>query len=50
MLIKNKKGENMHTVRYGNTRKQKCSAKGSGKEAKILVQESMHRDTTNVEP
>ena len=31
-----------------NTRRQKCCAKGSGKEVKI--QEFMYRDTTNVEP
>ena len=38
----------MHTERCGNTRRQKCCAKGSGKEVKI--QEFMYRDTTNVEP
>jgi hypothetical protein len=38
----------MHNDRYGNTRRQKCCAKGSGKEVKI--QEFMYRDTTNVEP
>ena len=38
----------MHTDRCGNTRRQKCCAKGSGKEVKI--QEFMCRDTTNVEP
>jgi hypothetical protein len=38
----------MHTDRYGNTRRQKCYAKGSGEEVKI--QEFMYRDTTNVEP
>ena len=38
----------MHTDRCGNTRRQKCRAKGSGKEIKI--QEFMYRDTTNVEP
>ena len=38
----------MHTNRCGNTRRQKCCAKGSGKEVK--VQEFMYRDTTNVEP
>jgi hypothetical protein len=36
-----------HTDRCGNTRGQKCRAKGSGKEAKI--QEFMYRDTMNVE-
>ena len=34
--------------RCGNTRRQKCCEKGSGKEVKI--QEFMYRDTTNVEP
>ena len=38
----------MHNDRSGNTRRQKCRAKGSGKEVKI--QEFMYRDTTNVEP
>ena len=38
----------MHTDRCGNTHRQKCCAKGSGKEVKI--QEFMYRDTTNVEP
>jgi hypothetical protein len=42
------KRENMHTDRCGNTRRQKCRAKGSGKEAKI--QEVMYRDTAKVEP
>ena len=37
----------MHANRCGNTRRQKCCAKGSGKE---VVQEFMYRDTTNVEP
>ena len=48
IIIKNKKRGNMHTNRCGNTRRQKCCAKGSGKEDK--VQEFMYRDTTNVEP
>jgi hypothetical protein len=34
--------------RCGNTHRQKCCAKGSGKEVKI--QEFMCRDTPNVEP
>ena len=34
--------------RCGNTRRQKCCAKGSGKEVKI--QEFVYRDATNVEP
>jgi hypothetical protein len=34
VLIKNKKRENMRTDRCGNTRKQKCRAKGSRKEVK----------------
>jgi len=38
----------MHTDRCGNTRRQKCRAKLSGKEVKI--QEFMYRDTTNAEP
>ena len=38
----------MHTNRCGNTRRQKCCAKGSGKEVKI--QEFMYGDKTNVEP
>ena len=38
----------MCTDRCGNTRRQKCSAKGSGKE--VEIQEFMYRDTTNVEP
>jgi hypothetical protein len=36
----------MHTDRCGNTGRQKCCAKGCGKEVK---QEFMYRDTTNVE-
>ena len=32
----------MHTDRCGNTRRQKCCAKGSGKEVKI--QEFVYRD------
>jgi hypothetical protein len=38
----------MHTDRCGNTRRQKCCVKGSGKEVKI--REFMYRDTANVEP
>ena len=38
----------MHTDRCGNTCRQKCCAKGSGKEVKI--QEFVYRDTTHVEP
>jgi hypothetical protein len=38
----------MNTDRGDNTRRQKCRAKGRGKEVKIL--EFMYRDTTNVEP
>jgi len=37
----------VHTDRCGNTRRQKCCAKGSGKEVKI--QEFRYRNTTNVE-
>ena len=47
IIIKNKKRENTHTNRCGNTRRQKCCAKGSGKEVK--VQEFMYRGKTNVE-
>ena len=38
----------MHTDRCGNTRRQKCCAKGSGKEVKI--HEFVYRNKTNVEP
>jgi predicted Ser/Thr protein kinase len=38
----------MHTDRCGKTRRQKCCAKGGGKEVKI--QEFIYRNTTNVEP
>ena len=38
----------MHTDRCGNSHRQKCRAKGSGKEVKI--QEFRYRDITNVEP
>jgi hypothetical protein len=38
----------MHTDRCGNTRRQKCCAKGSGNEAKL--QEFVYREATNVEP
>jgi hypothetical protein len=38
----------MYTDRYGNTGRQKCRAKGSRKEVKIL--EFRYRNTTNVEP
>ena len=38
----------MHTDSCGNIRRQKCCAKGSGKE--VEIQEFMYRDTTNVEP
>jgi hypothetical protein len=41
------KKENMHTERCGNTGRQKCCAKGSGKEVKI--QEFMYRDRADVE-
>ena len=37
----------MHTDRCGNTCRQKCCAKGSGKGVKI--QEFVYRDTANVE-
>jgi hypothetical protein len=48
IIIENKKRRNVHTDSCGNTRRQKCRAKGSGKEAKI--QEFMCGGTTNVEP
>ena len=35
IMIKNKTRENMHTYRCGNTCRQKCCAKGRGREAKI---------------
>ena len=38
----------MHTNRRGNTRRQKCRAKGIGEE--VQIQEFMYRGTTNVEP
>jgi hypothetical protein len=38
----------MSTHRCGNTRRQKCCAKGSAEEVKI--QEFRYRDKTNVEP
>ena len=38
----------MHADRCGNTRRQKCCAKRSGKEVKI--QQFVYRDTMNVEP
>ena len=38
----------MHSDRCANNRRQKCRAKGSGREAQI--QQFMYRDTTNVEP
>jgi hypothetical protein len=38
----------MHTVECGNFRRQKCRAKGSGKE--VPIEEFKYRDTTNVEP
>jgi hypothetical protein len=37
----------VHNDRCGNSRRQKCRAKGSGKE--VEIQEFMYRDTTNVE-
>ena len=48
IITKNKKTESKHTDRCGNSRREKCCAKGNGKEVKI--QEFMYRDTTNVEP
>jgi len=46
IIIKNKKEENMNTDRCGNTRRQKCCAKGSGKEATGIVTRSLK---TNLE-
>jgi len=38
----------MHTDSRGNTRRQKCHAKGRGKE--VVIKEFMYRDATNLEP
>ena len=38
----------MYSDRRCNTGRQKCCAKGSGKE--VEIQKFMYRDTTNVEP
>ena len=38
----------MYTNRCGNTRRQKCCTKGSGKE--VEIQEFMYTDKMNVEP
>jgi hypothetical protein len=35
IIIKNKKEKNMYTYRCDNTRRQKCCAKGSGKEVEV---------------
>jgi hypothetical protein len=48
IMNKNKKREDMQTDRCGNSCKQKCHAKGSGKEVKI--QQFRYRDTMKVEP
>ena len=40
----------MHTNRCGNTRRQKCCAKGSGKEVEIQKFMYVYIDKTNVEP
>jgi hypothetical protein len=48
IIIIKQKRVNIHTDRCGNTCRQKCCAKGSGKDVKI--QELIYRDTTNVEP
>jgi len=47
IIIKKQKRENMHTDRCVDTHRQKCCAKGSGKEVKI--HEFMFRDTLHVE-
>ena len=44
----NSRKHNNNNNRCGNTRRQKCCAKGSGKE--VEIQEFMYRDTANVEP
>jgi hypothetical protein len=44
----NQKPEDIHTDGCGNTYRQKCRAKGSGKEVKI--QKFRYRGTMNVEP
>jgi hypothetical protein len=46
-IIKNKKRENMHIDRCGNTSGQEYHIKGSRKET--AIQEFMYGDTTNVE-
>jgi hypothetical protein len=48
IIIKTKKREDVHTDRCGNTSRNKCRGKGSGKEVKIP--EFRYRDTTNMEP
>jgi len=45
-IIKNKKRENVLTVRCGNNSGQECEGKGSTKE--IQIQEFTYRGTTNV--
>jgi hypothetical protein len=45
-IIKNKRRENMHTGKCNKTNGQKCHAKGRRKET--VIEEFMHRDTTNV--
>ena len=48
LITYNNNNNNNNTGRCGNTRRQKCCAKGIGKEVKI--QEFVYRDTANVEP
>ena len=48
IIIKNKKEETCTFIDVAIPLRQKCCAKGSGKE--VEVQEFMYRDTTNVEP
>jgi len=48
IIIKNKKEKTCTLIDVAITRRQKCCAKGSGKELKM--QEFMYRGTTNMEP
>ena len=48
IVIKNKKEKTCTLIDVAIPGRQKCCAKGSGKEVKI--QEFVYRDTTNVEP
>ena len=48
IIIKNKKEKTCILIDVAILARQKCCAKGSGKE--VEIQEFMYRDTTNVEP